>query len=64
MIAFDNRGIGASEGSTPNSVAAMARDAVAFIRAMGLEQVDLLGFSLGGFISQVIAQKSRNLFGK
>jgi pimeloyl-ACP methyl ester carboxylesterase len=55
VIAFDNRGIGASEGSTPNSVAAMARDAVAFIRALGFDQVDLLGFSLGGFISQVIA---------
>ena len=53
MIAFDNRGVGASEDSTPNSVAAMAQDAVAFIRAFGLEQVDLLGFSLGGFISQV-----------
>jgi len=56
VIAFDNRGVGASEGATPNSVAAMARDAVAFIRALGLEQVDLLGFSLGGFISQVIAE--------
>ena len=39
VIAFDNRGVGASEGSTPNSVAAMAQDAVAFIRAFGLEQV-------------------------
>jgi pimeloyl-ACP methyl ester carboxylesterase len=57
VIAFDNRGVGASEGSTPNSVAAMAQDAIAFIRALGLEQVDLLGFSLGGFISQVIAQE-------
>ena len=47
VIAFDNRGVGASEGSTPNSVAAMAQDAVAFIRALGLEQVDLLGRSLG-----------------
>ena len=57
VIAFDNRGVGASEGSTPNSVVAMAQDAVAFIRALGLKQVDLLGFSLGGFISQVIAQE-------
>ncbi len=61
VIAFDNRGVGASEGSTPNSVAAMAQDAVAFIRALGLEQVDLLGFSLGGFISQVIAQEEPRL---
>ena len=64
VIAFDNRGVGASEGSTPNSVAAMARDAVAFIRALGLEQVDLLGFSLGGFISQVIAQEEPQLVRK
>ena len=42
----------------------MARDAVAFIRAMGLEQVDLLGFSLGGFISQVIAQEKPQLVRK
>src|SRR5438874_12346270 len=38
VIAFDNRGVGASEGSTPNSVAAMARDGVDFLRALGLEQ--------------------------
>ena len=64
VIAFDNRGVGASEGSTPNSVAGMARDAVASIRALGLEQVDLLGFSLGGFISQVIAQEEPRLVRK
>ena len=63
-IVFDNRGVGASEGSTPSSVAAMARDAVAFIRASGFEQVDLFGFSLGGFISQVIAQEEPSLVRK
>src|SRR6266566_5099500 len=51
VIVFDNQGIGASGGKTPTSVEAMARDAVAFIRALGFAQVDLLGFSLGGFIS-------------
>jgi pimeloyl-ACP methyl ester carboxylesterase len=61
VIVFDNRGIGASEGGTPTSVEAMARDAVAFIRALGSAQVDLLGFSLGGFISQVIAQEEPQL---
>ena len=64
VIVFDNRGVGASEGSVPNSVAAMARDAVAFMRALGLEQVDLLGFSLGGFISQVVAQQEPRLVRK
>jgi len=56
VIVFDNRGVGGSAGSTPNSVDAMARDAVAFIRALDFSKVDLLGFSLGGFVSQVIAQ--------
>lgn len=64
VIVFDNRGIGASEGTTPNSVAAMARDAIAFIRALGFQQVDLLGFSLGGFISQVIALEEPQLVRK
>ncbi|MHA3018910.1 alpha/beta fold hydrolase [Mycobacterium sp. BMJ-28] len=57
VITFDNRGLGASEGKTPDTVEAMAQDAVAFIRALGFEQVDLLGFSLGGMVSQVIAQQ-------
>lgn len=64
VIVFDNRGIGASEGKTPTSVQAMARDAVAFIQAVGFTQVDLLGFSLGGFISQVIAQEEPQLVRK
>ena len=55
VIVFDNQGIGASEGNTPTSVEAMARDTMAFIQALGFAQVDLLGFSLGGFISQVNA---------
>jgi pimeloyl-ACP methyl ester carboxylesterase len=64
VIVFDNRGIGASKGSTPTSVAAMARDAVTFIRALGFDQVDLLGFSLGGFVAQVIAQEEPQLVRK
>jgi pimeloyl-ACP methyl ester carboxylesterase len=64
VIVFDNQGIGASEGTTPTSVEAMARDAIAFIRALGFTQVDLFGFSLGGFISQVIAQEAPQLVRK
>jgi len=55
VIVFDNRGIGASGGLTPDTIEAMARDTIAFIRALGFKQVDLLGFSLGGMVSQVIA---------
>ncbi len=64
VITFDNRGIGASQGSTPDSIEAMARDAVAFIRALGLDQVDLLALSMGGFIAQVIAQEEPQLVRK
>lgn len=64
VIVFDNRGVGLSEGSTPTSVDAMARDAIAFIRALGYKQVDLFGFSLGGFVSQVIALEAPELVRK
>jgi pimeloyl-ACP methyl ester carboxylesterase len=55
VITFDNRGIGASSGKVPHTIAEMATDAVAFIRALGYQQVDLLGFSLGGGVAQDIA---------
>jgi pimeloyl-ACP methyl ester carboxylesterase len=61
VIVFDNRGVGDSEGSTPTTVEEMAHDAIAFIRALGFKQVDLFGFSLGGFISQVIAIEAPDL---
>jgi pimeloyl-ACP methyl ester carboxylesterase len=54
VIAFDNRGVGATKGKTPETIAEMAKDARAFIHALGYEKVDLVGFSLGGFISQEI----------
>jgi pimeloyl-ACP methyl ester carboxylesterase len=55
VIAFDNAGVGRSTGQTPDNIAAMARDAVAFINLLGFIEVDLLGFSLGGCIAQQIA---------
>jgi pimeloyl-ACP methyl ester carboxylesterase len=54
-VLFDNAGVGSSGGQTPATVREMALDAVAFLDALGLQQVDLLGFSLGGFVAQVIA---------
>ncbi len=64
VIAFDNRGIGASSGSPSNSMEQMADDAVTFIKAMGLKQVDLLGFSMGGMIAQEIVLKEPQLVRK
>jgi pimeloyl-ACP methyl ester carboxylesterase len=55
VVAFDNVGVGATTGTTPNTVEAMAHDAIAIVEAMGLERVDLLGFSIGSFVAQEIA---------
>jgi pimeloyl-ACP methyl ester carboxylesterase len=64
VITFDNRGVGASSGSTPTTIEQMASDAVTFIRALGFDQVDLFGFSMGGMIAQVIAQQQPGLVRK
>ena len=64
VITFDNRGVGATSGSTPTTIEQMARDAVIFIRALGFDQVDLFGFSMGGMIAQVIAQDEPQLVRK
>jgi pimeloyl-ACP methyl ester carboxylesterase len=55
VVPFDNVGVAATTGTTPNTVEAMAHDAIAFIHAIGVERVDLLGFSLGSFVAQEIA---------
>jgi pimeloyl-ACP methyl ester carboxylesterase len=55
VVTFDNAGVGGSTGTTPDAVEQMARDAIAFIAAMGFGQVDLLGFSIGSFVAQQIA---------
>ena len=55
VITFNNAGVGSSSGSTPSTIYEMSRDAIAFTEALGLEQVDLLGFSIGSFIAQEIA---------
>ena len=52
VILFNNAGISSSSAETPNTIAEMARHAAAFIDALGLEQIDPLGFSLGGFVAQ------------
>jgi pimeloyl-ACP methyl ester carboxylesterase len=61
VIAFDNRGVGGSGGSVPDDLEQMGRDAAAFIRALGLEKVDLLGFSLGGGVAQMVALQAPEL---
>ena len=61
VIAFDNRGVGATGGSVPPTVEQMGTDAIAFIRALGLDKVDLFGFSLGGGVAQMVALQAPEL---
>jgi pimeloyl-ACP methyl ester carboxylesterase len=64
VILFDNAGIGASSGETPASIPAMARDAIAFIKALGISKTDILGYSVGGKVAQEIAVQAPDLVRK
>lgn len=55
IILFDNTGVGESSGETPSTIAEMAKDAITFIKALGFQQVDILGFSIGGMVAQEVA---------
>jgi pimeloyl-ACP methyl ester carboxylesterase len=55
VILTDNAGVGLSTGVAPETVVGMASDAASLIDALGLEQVDLFGFSMGGYVAQQIA---------
>lgn len=64
VIAVNYRGIGASSGIAPLTIGEMARDTIALIRAMGFAQIDLFGFSLGGFVAQDVAVREPGLVRK
>lgn len=55
IILFDNAGVGASGGETPDTVEEMTRHCVAFCSALGLNSVHVVGFSLGGMIGQQLS---------
>jgi len=54
VILFDNAGVASSSGEVPGAVAEMGANAIAFVKALGLKQVDVLGFSIGGLVAQEI----------
>jgi pimeloyl-ACP methyl ester carboxylesterase len=64
VILFDNGGVGASGGKTPHTVAEMTKHCVAFCRALGLKQIHVVGFSLGGMIGQQLALEHPQLVGR
>jgi pimeloyl-ACP methyl ester carboxylesterase len=64
VIIFNNAGVASSTGEVPKTFAGMAKNAEAFIHALGLKKVDLLGFSIGGMVAQQIALDRPELVSK
>jgi len=64
VILFNNAGISSSSGQVPTCIEGMAANAIAFIAALGLSKVDVLGFSIGGFVAQEIAGQASGLVRK
>ena len=61
VVLFNNAGVASSSGQTPDTVEAQADDAAAFIRALGLTHVDVLGFSIGGYVAQALMLRHHDL---
>ena len=61
VILFDNAGVSSSSGEVPTRIEEMGANAVAFIKALRLAKVDVLGFSIGGFVAQEIALQAPDL---
>jgi pimeloyl-ACP methyl ester carboxylesterase len=61
VILFNNPGVSSSSGEVPTTFKQMGADAIAFIKALGLKQVDLFGFSIGGMVVQEITLQAPDL---
>ncbi len=64
ILLLDNKGVGGSGGTVPTSVEEMGDDAAKLIQALGYKKINLLGFSIGGFIAQNVAAKHPELVDK
>lgn len=64
ILLLDNKGVGGSGGTVPTSVEEMGDDAVKLIQALGYKKINLLGFSIGGFIAQNVVAKYPELVDK
>ena len=61
VILFNNAGVSSSSGKVPTSFQEMGANAIAFIKALGLSRVDVLGFSIGGMVAQEITAQAPDL---
>jgi len=61
VILFDNKGVGETNGQAPETISEMTQDTATFIKALNLNKVDLLGFSIGGMVAQELALQEGDL---
>jgi pimeloyl-ACP methyl ester carboxylesterase len=61
IILFDNAGVAGSRGKTPDTIDAMVEHAADFLGALGLPEIDLLGFSIGGYVAQALTLRHPRL---
>jgi pimeloyl-ACP methyl ester carboxylesterase len=61
VILFNNAGVSSSSGEVPPTFEEMGANAIAFIKALELKKVDVLGFSIGGFVAQEITLQAPDL---
>lgn len=64
VVAFDNKGVGASTGKVPSTIEEAADDAYTFIKALGFDNIDVFSFSMGGMIAQDLVLKHPDLVRK
>lgn len=64
VIIFDNAGVGRSTGEVPETFQGWADDLISFVDALGLKQIDFLGFSMGGYAAQMAALTAPHLVRK
>jgi pimeloyl-ACP methyl ester carboxylesterase len=54
VILFNNTGVASSTGTVPDTIEAMARDAITFTGALGLTTIDIVAHSMGGLVAQEV----------
>ena len=64
ILLVDNAGVGESSGAIPDNIEEMADHMLAFLDALGHQRIDLLGFSMGGYVAQTIALRRPELVGR
>jgi pimeloyl-ACP methyl ester carboxylesterase len=64
VIIFDQSGVGRSSGEVRDYYQGWADDLISFVDALGIKQIDLLGFSMGGIAVQFTAVTAPHLVRK